>query len=193
MVVIGTHGRSLAFDVALGGTAHKIIHAITKPLLIVRLSSEDKEKPVCSTVCIDKKKPLLFATDFSDTAELAFTYVEKMAGSGIKNVALMHVQDKTRIEKYLKDKLDEFNTIDTERLKMLKDRLVKKGAKIVDVVLKYGTPVEEIIKESKNKDYSMIVMGALGRSMVKDVFVGSVSWNVLRNVTQPVLLVPPLK
>ncbi|HXK65565.1 MAG TPA: universal stress protein [Spirochaetota bacterium] len=193
MVVIGTHGRSLAFDVSLGGTAHKIIHDISKPLLIVRLRSDDKAMPVCQAACIDIDKPLLFTTDFSDTAELAFTYVEKMAESGIKHVVLMHVQDKTRIEKYLKDKLNEFNTIDTERLEMLKDRLVKKGVKNVDCILKYGIPVEEIINESRNRDYSLIIMGALGRSLVKDVFIGSVSWNVVRNASQPVLLIPPLK
>jgi len=136
---------------------------------------------------------LLFATDFSDTADLAFTYVEKMVESGVKNVVLIHVQDKTRIEKYLKHKLDEFNTVDTERLEMLKDRLMKKGAKKADCILKYGIPVEEIINESRNRDYSLIVMGALGRSLVKDVFIGSVSWNVVRNAAQPVLLIPPLK
>jgi len=193
MVVIGTHGRSLAFDVAIGGTAHKILHEISKPLLVVRLRSDDKTMPVCYASCIDIDKPLLFATDFSDTADLAFTYVEKMVESGVKNVVLIHVQDKTRIEKYLKDKLDEFNTVDTERLEMLKDRLMKKGAKKVDCILKYGIPVEEIINESRNRDYSLIVMGALGRSLVKDVFIGSVSWNVVRNAAQPVLLIPPLK
>lgn len=193
MVVIGTHGRSLAFDVALGGTAYKIIHDISKPLIIVRLRSDDKAMPVCHAACIDIDKPLLFATDFSDTADLAFTYVEKMAESGVKSVVLMHVQDKTRIEKYLKNRLDEFNTVDTERLEMLKDRLVKKGAKKVDCILKYGIPAEEIIKESRNVDYSLIIMGALGRSLVKDVFIGSVNWNVVRQATHPVLLIPPLK
>ncbi|MEJ5363112.1 MAG: universal stress protein [Spirochaetota bacterium] len=193
MVVIGTHGRSLAFDVALGGTAHKIIHDIVKPLLVVRLSAEDTTKPVCKAACVDIKKPLLYTTDFSDTAELAFTYVEKMVESGAKNVTLIHIQDKTRIEKYLKDRLDEFDTIDTERLVLLKERLIKKGAKNVDFILKYGIPVEEIINESKNRDYAMIVMGSLGRSLIKDVFIGSVSWNVLRNAAQPVLLIPPLK
>jgi nucleotide-binding universal stress UspA family protein len=193
MVVIGTHGRSLAFDVSLGGTAHKIIHDIAKPLLVVRLSAEDTTKPVCKAACVDIKKPLLYTTDFSDTAELAFTYMEKMVERGVKNVTLIHIQDKTRIEKYLKDRLDEFDTIDTERLVLLKERLIKKGAKNVDFILKYGIPVEEIINESKNRDYAMIVIGSLGRSLIKDVFIGSVSWNVLRNAAQPVLLIPPLK
>lgn len=193
LVVIGTHGHSLAFDVFLGGEAHKIIHGMVKPLLVVRLAPVKDREHTCSADCVTIDRPVLFATDFSDTAELAFTYVEKMAESGAKKATLMHVQDKSRIEKHLKDRLDEFNTIDTQRLERLKDRLVSKGMKDVKIVLTYGMPSEEIGKTSKEDDYSMIVMGAQGRSLLNNVFVGSVSWNTVQNSPHPVLLVPALK
>ncbi len=193
LVVIGTHGRGLAFDVLLGGEAHKIIHGMKKPLLVIRLALVEGKEHTCKADCLSVDHPVLFATDFSDTAELAFTYVEKMAESGATRATLIHVQNKSRIEKHLKDRLDEFNAIDKERLEMLRDRLIAKGMKDVKIVLTYGMPVEEIIKASKENDYSMIVMGAQGRSLVKDVFVGSVSWNVLQNSPHPVLLVPALK
>lgn len=193
LVAIGTHGRGLAFDVLLGGEAHKIIHGMVKPLLVVRLALVEGQDHTCTADCVAIDRPVLFATDFSDTAELAFTYVEKMAESGAKRATLMHVQNKSRIEKHLKDRLDEFNAIDTERLAMLKNRLIGKGMKDVKIVLTYGMPVEEIVKASKADEYSMIVMGAQGRSLVKDVFVGSVSWNVVQNAPHPVFLVPALK
>lgn len=193
LVVIGTHGHSLAFDVLLGGEAHKIIHGMAKPLLVVRLALVNGQQYACSADCIAIERPILFATDFSDTAELAFTYVEKMAESGVASATLMHVQDKSRIEKHLKNRLDEFNTIDTERLEMLKERLVSKGMKNVKLLLVYGMPSEEIIRASKDDDYSMIVMGAQGRSLVKNIIVGSVSWNVVQNSAHPVFLVPALK
>ncbi len=193
LVVIGTHGRGLAFDVLLGGEAHKIIHGMKKPLLVIRLALVEGKEHTCTADCLSIGRPVLFATDFSDTAELAFTYLEKMAESGAQKATLLHVQSKSRIEKHLKDRLDEFNAIDTERLEMLRDRLIAKGMKDVKIMLTYGMPVEEIIKASKENDYSMIVMGAQGRSLVKNVFVGSVSWNVLQNSPHPVLLVPALK
>ncbi len=192
MVVMGTHGRSLAFDSLIGGTAHKVIHEMIKPLYIVRLSFVEGPQPSCSADCLDTSNPVLYATDFSDTAELAFTYVEKMAESGVSRMTIMHVQDKSSIEKHLKDRLDDFNRIDTERLEMLRDRLYAKGAKDVKIILKYGEPVEEIIAASGEDEYSMIVMGAQGRSF-KDVLLGSVSWNVVRGAAHPVLLIPPLK
>ncbi len=193
LVVIGTHGRGMAFDVLLGGTAHKIIHKMVKPLMVIRLSLVEGPQQTCEADCLDLSRPVVYATDFSDTAELAFTYVEKMAESGLKSAALIHIQDKSRIEKHLKDRLDEFNAIDSERLEMLKERLRSKGVKDVTIVLKYGMPAEEILKASKGNAYSMLVMGAQGRGLVKDVFLGSVSWNVLQKASHPVLLIPALK
>lgn len=191
LIVIGTHGKGLSFESPLGGTALKIIHSIVKPILVVRLARS--EEGACTSECLAIDKPVLYTTDFSDTAELAFTYVEKMVEKGVKRVTLIHVQDKTAIEKHLAHRLDEFNEIDTERLEMLKDRLITLGAQDVKMVLKYGLPIEEILHESKEDDYSLIVMGAQGKGLVKDVFLGSVSGNVVRNTSHPVLLIPALR
>lgn len=191
LIVIGTHGKGLSFESPLGGTALKIIHSIVKPILVIRLAKSKDE--ACYSGCLVIDKPVLYATDFSDTSELAFTYVEKMVEKGAKRVTLIHVQDKTAIEKHLAHRLDEFNEIDTERLEMLKDRLITLGAQDVKMVLKYGFPIEEILHESKEEDYSLIVMGAQGKGLVKDVFLGSVSGNVVRNASHPVLLIPALR
>lgn len=193
LVVIGTHGRGMAFDALLGGTAFKILHHFTRPMLVVRVQLVQGQPPVCKADCLDLAKPLLYATDFSDTAQRAFAHVEKMVEGGATRITLIHVQDKSRIEKHLKDRLDEFNTIDTERLEMLKDMLLKKGAKDIKIVLKYGMPAEEILKTAKKVDYSLIVMGAQGKGLVKEVFLGSVSGNVVRQASHPVLLIPALK
>lgn len=191
LIVIGTHGKGLSFESPLGGTALKIIHSIVKPILVIRLAKSKDE--ACYSECLAIDKPILYTTDFSDTSELAFTYVEKMVDSGVKRVTLIHVQDKTAIEKHLAHRLDEFNEIDTERLEMLKDRLITLGAQDVKMVLKYGFPIEEILHESKEDDYSLIVMGAQGKGLVKDAFLGSVSGSVVRNASHPVLLIPALR
>ncbi|MDZ7623831.1 MAG: hypothetical protein U5J96_05210 [Ignavibacteriaceae bacterium] len=62
-------------------------------------------------------KNILYLTDFSETTFRAFTfYLEKIVESGARKITLLHVQDKNKIDKHLKDKLDEFDKIDTERL-----------------------------------------------------------------------------
>jgi nucleotide-binding universal stress UspA family protein len=194
LVVIGTHGKGMAFDSLIGGTAEKILHNVNFPLLIIRLRQLGGEEfPVCEADCLSLSKKILFVTDFSDTSHRAFTHLEKMVEVGAHRISLLHVQDKTRIEKHLLDQLEEFNAIDTNRLEMLKSTLIKKGAREVNILLKYGMPVSEILNVSQEDDHSFIIMGSQGRGYVKEVFLGSVSDNVVRHATLPVLLIPALR
>lgn len=194
LIAIGTHGKSMLSHVLLGGVATEIMQTARKPLLIIRLQMEEAGNVTkCKVVCHDFKRALLFATDFSDTAQRAFTYVEKIVGSGCKKVTLVHVQDKTRLGAHLRDRLSEFNQIDQERLEMLKNKLIEKGAKKVDMLLPYGSPISEILKASRKDAYSLIVMGSQGRGFVKELFLGSVSHNVVRHASLPVFLVPAMR
>ena len=105
----------------------------------------------------------------------------------------MHVQDKTKIDKHLAHKLDEFNKIDAERIEMLKERLVKKGASNIQMKMPYGIPTEEILRETAAGDYSLIVMGSQGKGYIRELFLGSVSHNVARYSGVSVLLIPAIR
>jgi len=196
LIVIGTHGESAAEHVLfrIGKVTSEVLHSHRKPLLVVRtMITENKQGEKCvEASCMDFRKRILFPTDFSDTSQRAFTYLKKMVECGAKKITLFHVQDKTRIDRHLKDKLDEFNKIDTERLEMYKKVLIELGAEDVQIKIPYGIPTKEILDEAKN-DYSLIVMGSQGRGFVEEIFVGSVSHNVVRNANISVLLVPALR
>jgi nucleotide-binding universal stress UspA family protein len=193
LIALGTHGMGLTTHL-LGGMASEIIHSAIKPLLIIRLIVKEEDGIPCSQpACLDLGQSLLYATDFSDTAHRAFTYVEKMVESGWKKITLVYVQDIVRIGKHLENRLEEFNRIDGERLEMLKAKLMEKGAKQVKIVLPLGSPISEILKESQQDDYSLIVMGSQGSGFIKEVFLGSVSHNVVRLAALPVLLIPALR
>ena len=113
--------------------------------------------------------------------------------SGAKRVTLLHVQDQSRIEKYLKDRLGEFNEIDRERLQRLQTSLKQRGASEVQIELPYGFPIQEILRVAEREDESVIVMGSQGRGFISEVFLGSVSHQVVRRAPVPVLLVPALR
>lgn len=195
LIVIGSHGETAASHLLfrIGGVTSEVLHSHEKPLLLIRTKVSEVNGEKCvETSCADFKGRILYATDFSDTAQRAFNYVEKIVEDGCKNVTLLHVQDKSKIDKHLKDKLDEFNKIDTERLEMLKERLIKKGAENVTIKIPYGNPTQEILNESKN-GYTLIVMGSQGRGFIKELFIGSVSHNIARSADISVLLIPALR
>ena len=196
LVVIGTHGESMAHHVVFkfDGMLSEVLHSFTRPLLLAHTKIVQKNVEKCaSESCTDFTRKVLYCTDFSDTAQRAFDYVEKLVESGCKSVTIMHVQDKVKIDKHLLYKLDEFNKIDAERIEMLKERLTRKGAQNIQSKLPYGIPTAEILNEVKKEDYSLIVMGSQGRGYMREIFLGSVSHNITRNAEISVLLIPSIR
>jgi nucleotide-binding universal stress UspA family protein len=194
IVVIGTRGATLAREVLLGGTALEILHQARTPVLVVAVNIVEGAGAMrCEVACTDFTKHVLYPTDFSDTAERAFTYVERFVESGTRRVTLLHVQDQVRIGKHLKDRLEEFNRIDQSRLERLKANLEHKGATDVQIEIPFGSPIQEIVRRAKDADDTVIVMGSQGRGLISEVFLGSVSHQVVRQAPVPVLLIPALR
>lgn len=60
-----------------------------------------------------------------------------------------------------------------------------------DLVVRTGTPYEEIIIQADNGDYDFILIGHRGMSNVKRFFIGSVAANVVRHSPCSVLVFHP--
>lgn len=191
LIVVGSHGHSMVSEALLGGVAYDVIHNARKPVLVVRLTKTKEEGNICiqATRC-DFIGHILFPTDFSENADLAFTYLEGLVGEGVKRVTLLHVQDKTRIDPHLKNRLEEFNEIDRARLEKLKESLEKRGKPVIDIELVYGAPYTEIMRLIRDRNVNLVVMGSQGRGFVKELYLGSVSHNVVRTSEASVLLIP---
>jgi nucleotide-binding universal stress UspA family protein len=193
LIVVGSHGATLAREIFIGGTALGIVSHASIPVLLIRLKiTEAGGQAQCETLCDDFREQVLYCTDFSDPAERAFPYLEQVVAAGARRVTLLHVQDRTRIEKYLSDRLTEFNEIDRQRLQKLRERLEKQGATEVRIEIPYGLPGQEIVRHAREDNYNLIVMSTRGRGFFAEAFLGSVSLQVVRSAPAPVLLVPPL-
>lgn len=191
LAVVGTIKHSLAADAFMGGITADIVQYSKIPVLVLRLEAQSGGEARCIRISSGELNGhVLFPTDFSENADNAFVYVERLASAGAKRITLMHVQDKARIDPHLKHKLDEFNRIDRERLEELKVKLRGQGKAELDIELCYGSPAVEIMRVIREKKIDLAVMGSQGRSFVKELFLGSVSHNVARSADAPVLLVP---
>ena len=192
LVVVGSQGRSLVGGAFLGGVAHEVMLGTRQPLLIVRLAVDDQKS--LSVIGINEQKVtqhILFATDFSPGAQGVSLYLEQLLATGtVKEVTLLHVQDRSRIEPHLVDRIDEFNKTDKERLQELKGRLEAGSDVRVTPKLVYGDPHTEVMREITESGATMVMMGTQGRGFFKELFVGSVSQFVARRSPIPVLLIP---
>ncbi|MFZ3045183.1 MAG: universal stress protein [Desulfatirhabdiaceae bacterium] len=147
----------------------------------------------CEQICADFFGHVLFTTDFSETAEHAFDYVEKIIQKGGLRITLLHIQNRTKIEAHLQDRLEKFKRHDRVRLELMARRLEDIGKADVDVELRYGFPKQEIIQFVEQNGYTLIVMGTHGRGYFGKLFMGSVAYHVARNTAVPTLLIPPIR
>jgi len=194
LIVVGSHGASLIKDTLLGSTACSLVQNAVSPVLLVRVEIlEENGGHRCRAACEDLFGCILFPTDFSDTAERAFQYLEHIVRESQSAVTLLHIQDKAKIDPHLRDRLEEFNRIDAGRLERMRERLINNGAASVETEILYGSPAALILERARNSWFSLIVMGTQGRGFVKEIFQGSVAHKVAHHAPLPVLFVPAVR
>jgi len=185
LLVLGSHGKSMAKEVLLGSVSDSIIRNLKIPALLIKCPPS--ELNVCA---FGLSGNILFPTDFSDNAKAAFEVLASVASHYKAKVTLYHVQDVNIIFPHLKHKLTEFNTIDKERLEVLKQALLDRGIKEVTVKLETGHAKWAIINEINNNTYNLVVMGMQGRGWIEEVFIGGIAHAVVRQSNSSLLLVP---
>lgn len=192
LIVVGSHGAAIARALLLGSVSHEVLQTTTVPALVVRIQLVEEEGGNrCEAPYEDLPTRLLFPTDFSDTAERAFAFVEHIVQAARSSVTLLHVQDRSRIEPHLLHRLDEFNATDRARLERMAARLQALGAKSVQTEIVYGFPAPTIVERAR--EHSLVVMGSQGRGFIRGEFLGSVTQKVLRRAPVAVLVVPPVR
>ncbi len=143
----------------------------------------------------DKKAPayklILNPTDGSEVSELATRhaiYLAKVAGA---ELLILHVVETTfswytgTLYQQMVDQLRDFgNKAIQQATEMASEQGVEARSMIVD-----GHSGTAIVRIAESEEADIIVMGALGRTMVEETLMGSISRYVVRHAPCPVLVV----
>lgn len=187
LIMVGSHGRNWMSKILLGRTTEQIIRDARKPVFIMKLTPE--EQPGCHLYCDNIFHSILYPTDFSDDAEKVLPYIKQAINGSCERIVLLHVQEEHRIKPHLEHRLEEFNQIDQDRLDRIKKELLEAGAKNVMTRLELGKAVPTILQVAIEEDCCLIALGARGRSLFGEIFIGSTANNVARHAKCPVLFV----
>ena len=137
----------------------------------------------------------LVAMDGSKNALSAAKQAATLAASlkGKSHLTIISVHDDTALKhfkKYVpKDAVSDYLRGLSEKDMASAQKLFNKMGVTHDMVIRYGHPAEEIKAVSESGKFDLIVMGAKGRSSIKDLVMGSVAHKVLAIAKVPVLLV----
>jgi len=193
-LIIGNRGHSKVHDLLLGSTASETMQRSHLSIYLIKINAtHEKEledrKLYCARACRDSLNHILYATDFSETAERAFKTLRDITGQHSERITLFHVQSKGRIGTDDPQKLEEFNAIDRERLEKRKKILQQNTDAEIDIKISYGSTAHEILREADESKATLIMMGSQGRGYVRELFIGGVAYKVMRGSKIPVFIV----
>lgn len=187
LVVARAENHSMLGEILFCGVACQVLYNSKKPILLLRVPEKIDDGEAIESD--DILNHILFPTDFSENANVAFEYLKKMVSNGMKKVTIVHVQNQFEMDPHILYRLQEFNEIDEEKLQNLKLELLKEGDVEVETKLLFGSPTAEIMSLA-SEGISLIVMGRQGKGYLEEIFLGSLSNNLSRHVSVSMLLIP---
>lgn len=196
-VVIANRGHSKVQEMLLGSTASELLQRSPLPVYLINVEIEwhdddtDKRKVVLSQAAEKSLNHILFATDFSETADRAFDVVKFFEEQGlVKKISMIHVQGHHYMALNDPATFEEVTRKNREQLDKIRNSLSDNTRNETDIVVTFGTPAKEIVQAAEEKGATMIVMGSQGRGYIEKFFIGGVSTQVTRISNLPVLLIP---
>jgi nucleotide-binding universal stress UspA family protein len=163
-----------------------------------------------------KVSNILYPTDLSDNARYAFAYAVSLADLYQAKITILHVMPEEQsimeanVSGYIKQ--EKWDEIKKSHYKQARESLIAKKRDHVlirevldqfsqdvrkgndtsladEIIIERGNPVKEILRQSKEGNCDLIVMGSRGHSTLADVMMGSITKRVLRRSHVPVLVV----
>ena len=182
LIFVPSKGEHILRDMFLGSTASNIARASTKPVLLVKYEW-DKARHTVRCIWDARRvfdKPII-ALDFSPCSDNIVETVKAIFEDYVKEGVLYHVidygkPDKTKeLSEYALKKLEEY---------------AKKFKFQSEIEVGVGVASNAILNEAVIKSATVVVVGKRGRSVLKDLLLGSTADGVIRKSMLPVLLVP---
>ena len=191
MVAMATHGRSGIGRWVFGSVAEKVLHAATKPLLLVH--SPAAPARVLPRVAYHT---ILVPLDGSTFADQALGLAQEMAQDTQAHLLLVAVvppgEDPDVAEAGVVPLwvLEEHHGATCAVEQALVDNVQRLATLGLDVRMKiaHGRPAEEILKVATHEQADLIVMATHGRSGLARLWMGSVASKVVQSTTGAVLL-----
>ncbi|RMG68962.1 MAG: iron/manganese transporter [Calditrichaeota bacterium] len=142
---------------------------------------------------IDHIRPMVFrnigvAVEHSPGDAEVLSAALSLARSQNARITLLHVVDTPATMVYGDKVASRHSEEDKQYLEELARPVEDQGIK-VDVVIRYGNPIEEIVRTTKELGFDLLVMGAHGHHGVEDLVYGQTVTSVRHAIDTPVLIV----
>jgi nucleotide-binding universal stress UspA family protein len=140
---------------------------------------------------------ILYCTDFSETADRAFDYALNLAETYGSTLVILHATYHpvypVLAEPYVMSQAVEHaeGRLRQEAEEEIRRRYVPRlpAQHPHEILVRSGTPAQEVLQVIRQRGVNLVVMGARGRSPIELLMFGSVAQRVVRRSPVPVLTV----
>ena len=136
-------------------------------------------------------KQIIVPIDFSDTSVNAAKYAIELAKniSGA-HITLYHVYSNISFSTLTSKDENSRQMVSEAELKALRTK-IESGFDSISCVAEPGSFVETIAEYALGNHANLVIMGITGSSKISHVFMGTNTLNVIRNISCPVMIIPP--
>jgi nucleotide-binding universal stress UspA family protein len=191
LIAMATHGSSGLARWMLGSVTDKVLHATTKPLLVVRVEEQE------ATTTEAKLENVIVPLDESLLAEQVLPHAVHLARTMGLRIILLRVTpaagDYYRTMEYVPGNFGDIaQFVDGQAMEYVHkmgQKLLGEGLPQVEERLLHGHPAEAIVDLARETPHSLVAMTTHGRSGIGRWLLGSVADRVVRHSAGPVLMV----
>ena len=189
LIVTGRKKRTTFEKIYVGSHVLDILRRSPLPVLMGKYMVQyEWEGEVLTQVNDHIFETPLLATDWSQPSENALEFIKSLKGLAQKAIILHNIDDK--LSKGMEmTALKEMEEESKKRLETYSQKLNEAGVN-TEICLSIGKTVYEIIRQSREHNASLIVMGRTGKDWFQEYWLGGVSHRVAEISELPVLLVP---
>jgi len=126
---------------------------------------------------------VLLCMDFSAPSEKLLKCIPELQSSGLKETVILHVIDIHSTAARDKDLQKE----NEQKLKKTEEKLREAGLRVTTQIVT-GIPSDEIVRIAREEQVSLVLLGSHGSGFVKNRFLGSTTFDVLRLSETPMLI-----
>lgn len=188
LIVIGSHGRSVAGEIILGSVTSELIEQANMPIMVIKMTEYDttKKTRTCATKLEHLFDHVLFPTDFSDENKACKNFIKDNKNL-INKLTIIYVQEPLLLEQPIEFNIEELDAISLKRLEELKKQI---GINNTQIEILHGKPSLEIIDYIESGRFSLVAMGTRGLGLAARIILGSNARYVIRHSKIPVLIIP---
>lgn len=185
LTVMGIRGEGIVHELALGGTAVKVLRRSPCPVLVVRQKPDHPYRRIA------------IATDFSATSTRALRAVLSMFPEA--ELVAIHAcrvpyEERMRLAGASPDEIERYRTNELASAQQDIDAYLAhsddEAAGGITGMVRYGYPAAVLLDELHRAACDLLVLGRHGQSVIDEHLLGSVTLNLLHHAPCDVLLVP---